>query len=150
MIIGDRTTHHLLRFKQAGIGVFRQMADDVPFAAVPVDGLPVPFDLGDPIADTPPHAPPAVVRLPPPPAGAVAVRWHTTTVRSSGWQELVLHWTDPASGEARTSAAHPMWTHSDVHLVFTFGGRPADLWVDSTGALGLLRVDKAEWLVPPP
>lgn len=163
VIVGDDLKVYAAMFKRIGFEPFRDSPDDPPYVLVSVAGaelrypapvrlpplvVPPPVGLGNPDIDHPPYMVLREVKLPPPPSGAVAVRWRTMLVRPiNGQQRLTCRWTDPATGEERSSIAYPNSIHLTTHQVFTFDGRPTDLTI--SGADGLYRIEAMDWLVVP-
>ncbi len=147
VIVGDDLKAYAVMYKRLGVRGFRDAPDDPPFAPVPVSGVELPIGLGNPDIRMP-YQVFREVKLPQPPPGAIAVRWRTMlVVPLEHQQRLTCTWTDPATGEARSSVAYPNSIHLPTHLVFTFAGRPTDLTV--SGADGLYAIEAMEWLVVP-
>jgi hypothetical protein len=144
VLVGDFALDILPRYKRHAVGVCSQMADDPPFAAVPVSGVTLPAVPTDPTAAlAQPDGFP--IRLPEPPPGAFAVRLRMAAGLGMRHQPLTCTWTRPTAG---SSSAHASWDGRAGHLVLTFDGRPTDLTI--SGYRGLQPIEAVEWLVVSP
>lgn len=134
--------------RNARIGVFAQCGPDVPFDAVPIDGVGLPWEIDCGAAEVHAGNPP---RLPLPYPGrlVVGVRLRVRTVVASGWRKLRLVWRDTRTGTEHREWVYPPWMPAETNVAFPIDGVPTAIWVEAGSDLKL-TIEAAEWLTPQP
>lgn len=146
VVVGDRLADCIRTLRRGGVPQFQGATDDPPVTAAPVVGSDLPFDITVGPEQLAPGAAP-VFRLPPPPAGAIALRCRANVIRSAGWHKLSLHWTDAATGTAHRAVVYPPWLIDSIWLVFPLTGTPTDLRLIPDSLFERTRIESAEWLL---
>jgi hypothetical protein len=132
--------------RNAGIGVFASAGPDVPFVAVPIDGVDLPreFDCG--AAEVQAGNPPRL-SLPDPTRPVVGVRVRVRTDTAGGWRKLLLVWRDGRTGTEHRAWVYPPWMTAETAVAFPIGGTPTAIRVEAGSDLKL-TIEAAEWLTP--
>lgn len=133
--------------RNARIGVFASAGPDMPFVAVPVEGVQLPreFDCG--AAEVQAGNPPRLM-LSDPGRPVVGVRLRVRTDDASGWRKLLLIWRDARTGAEHRAWVYPPWMTADTAVAFPIDGVPTGVRVEAGSDLKL-TIEAAEWLTPP-
>ena len=143
ILMGDRLGPQLIAFQRYGTPQFAGLPNDPRFRTVPLalDSLPVTWKLTG--AEFESGAPPPRLKIPPPPARAIALRVRTVTVILCGEQKLALI----TPGQSNPAEAHPCYFIGPSDLIFPVSGSQVELELRAASPLEKLRIERAEWLI---
>ena len=144
---GDSLGEILHALQNAGLRPFLAIPPDPAFTAQPIHELWPPQVWRCPEKDFAEGKAIPMLDLPPPPPGAITLRFVGRTTKWYGRTTLILSWIDAGTGLEQSDIVFPSYFLDSMHHVFQLKGTPTRVRLRAGGPLEGFRIEAFEWLI---